>query len=317
MSIIHDDQALTVTLKDGRLIDAHSSRAEEKILQIFLFKKFITNNQLLRLNELRRETGMSVREIVDELKIEMIPAMHNVFEAGIKEVLLEYFLLGRGEFYFTEVVVDVDPKAPAFDCQAISLEIAVQMDEWREIEKSLFSLESRIYPTAAVADSRALTDPEKILIDLAAKNLTARELIHLTPCSSYQGLKIVENLYVRKLIDLQPPIERPEQAAEESIQDPLFVEFKRALKKIVSTGDILKKLSAVTDFCKNHFEQILILTARDLYILQCVIVTVKKDGTVQQKTIEHPLNVLTRIRAFMRCTDPASVFLARPMTLTS
>jgi hypothetical protein len=75
LSIVHDDQALTVTLKDGRLVDAHSSGAEEKILQIFLFKKFITNNQLLRLNELRQETGMSVREIVDELKIEMIPAM--------------------------------------------------------------------------------------------------------------------------------------------------------------------------------------------------------------------------------------------------
>jgi HD-like signal output (HDOD) protein len=298
LSIIHDDQTLTVTLKDGKLVDAHSGRADEKILQIFLFKRFITNDQLIRLKQIRQETGMSVREILDGLKIEMVPAIRDVFETGIKEVLWEFFLLERGEFHFTEVVVDVDPKAPAFDCQAITLEIAVQMDEWREIEKSLFSLESRIYPRTAVADSRGLTDLEKVLIGLAAKNLTAREVIKLTPCSSYEGLKVVGNLYARKLIDLQQPAEQPLQAADESVQDALFVEFKRALKKIVSTGDILKKLSAVTEFCKNYFEQILILTARDLYILQCVIITVKKDGTTQQKTIEHPLRRLDQDQGF-------------------
>jgi HD-like signal output (HDOD) protein len=298
LSIVHDNQALTVTLKDGKLVGAHSARAEEKILQIFFFRRFITNNQLTRLNQLRQETGMSVRQILEELRIEMTPAILDVFETGIKEAILEYFLLESGEFYFTEVVVDVSPQDAALDCQHISLEIATQTDEWREIERNLFSLENRIYPTVAAANSRELSDLGKAAVDLAAKNLTAREIIRLMPCSSHQGLKTIEELYERNLIELQPPVESLRQAPAESAQDALFTEFRRAFKKIVSNEDILKKLSAVTTFCKNYFEQILILKVRDLQILQCAILTVKRDCAVQQKIIENPSNSLDQDQGF-------------------
>jgi len=139
LSIIHHDQTLTVALKDGKLVNAHSARADEKILQFFLFQKFINSTQLTRLNQLKQETGMSVSQILEELKIEMTPTIRSIFETGIKEAILEFFLLESGEFNFTDVVVDVDPKAEAFDCQLISLETATQVDEWRDIEKNLLN----------------------------------------------------------------------------------------------------------------------------------------------------------------------------------
>ncbi len=191
LSIIHDDQTLTITLREGRLVGAHSLLADEKILRIFLFKKFINETQLSRLNQLKQETGMSVREIVDALKIEINPAIRHVFEIGIKEVLWEYFLLEHGEFNFTEVVVDVDPKSPSFDCRAFSMEIAAQIENWRDVEKKLFSLESRIYPTATAIEGRSWRDLEKVLINLTTENPTVRELIRLAPFSSYQALKVL------------------------------------------------------------------------------------------------------------------------------
>lgn len=298
LSITHDSQTLTVTLKDGKLVDAHSARTDEKTLRILFFKKIINNNNLMRLNQIKQETGMPVSQILQELKIEMTPAIREACATGIKEALLEYFLLESGEFNFTDVVVDTHPQAATFDCRGIALEIASQVDEWRDIEKNLFSLESRIRPTAAVGDTPGLTDLEKAVVGVAAKNLTTRQVIQLLPYSSYRGLKAVEDLYERKLLDLQPPVEALSQKTEEPIQDALFIEFKRAFKKIVSTGDILKRLSAVVAFCKNYFEQILILTARELHILQCTLVRVRKDGTIQQKKIKQSLGRLDQDPGF-------------------
>ena len=74
--------------------------------------------------------------------------------------------------------------------------------------------------------------------------------------------------------------------------------YKPRLNIEVIRNAPIKTPYAYTNFCKNHFEQILILTARDLHILQCIVLTVKKDGTIQQKTIEHPVKLLDQDQGF-------------------
>lgn len=288
LSVVHNDQAITVSFKDGRVADAQSSMADDKVLRIFFFKKFINDNQLKRLNQLKQETGMSVSLILDELKIEKTPAIREVLESGIKEALLEYFLLENGNFNFTDVVIDVDPNAAVFDCQGLALGIATQMDEWREIEKNLFTLESRIYPSPSIPDDGALTDMEKAVIEMADHNRPISNVVQLMPCLNHTGLKVIESLYKRRLIQLIPPVEAILQHSDEATQDELFLEFKRAFKKIVSATDTRQKLTALTAYCKNYFEQILVLSARDLRILQCKLLTAGKDGTAQQKTTPPP-----------------------------
>ena len=98
LSIVHNDQVITILFKQGKIVDAQSALADEKILRIFLFKNFINNDQLKRLNQMERETGMSIGLILDELKIDKPPAVREVLESGIKEVILEYFLLENGDF---------------------------------------------------------------------------------------------------------------------------------------------------------------------------------------------------------------------------
>ena len=288
LSIVHNDRSITVSFMDGKVVDAYSERADDKVLRIFFFKKFINDDQLRRLSQLKQETGMSVSLILDELKIGKPPAIREILESGIKEAILEYFLLDRGSFNFTDVVIDVDPDARVFDCQGLALGTATKMDEWREIERNLFSLESRVYPSPVIADDTGLTDLEKSVIEMADHNRSIRNVVQIMPCLSHTGLKIVEDLYKRRLIRLIPPVEAILQQSDEATQDELFLEFKRAFKKIVSTTDTRGKLTALTAFCKSYFDQILILSAKELQVLQCKLIFKGGDGTIQQSTPSPP-----------------------------
>jgi putative nucleotidyltransferase with HDIG domain len=292
LSVAYDSQTLTVSLKDGMLVDANSNRGDDKILKLLLYRKIIDHNQFNHIVQVRRETGMSVNQILVEIKLDRTPAVKDVLVVGIKEVLLEFFLLESGEFHFTDVMMDGVPDAAAFDCRSISLEIISYVDEWRDIEKNLLSLENSIRPTAAVRNVADLSDLEKKVIGRASKNLTTLQVITSLPYLSCQGLKAVENLFLRKLLELQPSPESQPKAVEEPVTDQLFFSFKRAYKKIISTDDIRKKLSAVVTFCKDYFQQILVLTANDLQILQCTVVTVGKNGSIQQKNIKETIGRL-------------------------
>jgi len=292
LSVRYNGETLTIALKDGRLVDTHSRQGDDKLLRILFFNKMIDNNQLKHFSQVKQETGMPLGQILEELKIDITPAMRDVFADGIQEVLLEFFLLESGEFHFTDVMVDMGLAAKAFDCRFISLEMARQTDEWRDFDKNLCSLESRIKPTAAVTKAHDLSDLEKAVIGLASKNLTLRRVIQLIPYPSFQSLKTVENLFSRKLLDLQPLAGSQPEVLKSPVYDALFFEFKRAFKKIVAADDIRKKLSAVVSFCKNYFERILVLTARDLQILQGTLIRVEKNGSIQQKKIEQPMGRL-------------------------
>lgn len=292
LSVAYDSQTLTVSLKDGMLVYANSNRGDDKILTLLLYRKIIDHNQFNHIVQVRQETGMSVDQILVEIKLARTSAVKDVMVNGIKEVVLEFFLLESGEFHFTDVMVEVAPDAAAFDCRSIALEIVSYVDEWRDVKKNLFSLENCIRPTTAARHVADLSDLEKMVIGLASKNLTTGQVIKTLPYLSCQGLKAVENLFSRKLLELQPSPESQPKAVEEPITDQLFFAFKRAYKKIISTDDIRKKLSAVVTFCKDYFQQIVVLTANDLRILQCTIVTVEENGSIQQKNIRETIGSL-------------------------
>ena len=292
LSVADDSQPLTVSLKEGKLVDANSNRGDDKILTLLLYRKIIDHEQFNHIVQVRQETGMSVNQIFTEIKLARTPAVNDILVMGIKEVMLEFFLLESGEFHFTDLVMDAVPHAAAFDCRSISLEIISYVDEWREIEKNLQSLENRIRPTAAACNVDDLSDLEKMVIGRATKNLTTLQLVTSLPFLSNEALDAVENLFSRKLLERQPASEPQPKAVEAPITDQLFFSFKRAYKKILSTDDIRKKLSAVVTFCKDYFQQILVLTAKDLQILQCTVVTVEKNGSVQQKSIKQTIGRL-------------------------
>ena len=309
LSVAHNNQTLTVSLTDGKLVDANSNRGDDKILTLLLYRKIIDYDQFNHMVQVRQETGMSVNQILAELKVSKTPAVRDVLVIGIKEVLLEFFLLESGEFHFTDLMMDAVQDATAFDCRSMSLEIISYVDEWRDIEKNLLSLESRIRPTVAAHNVEDLSNLEKMVIGQALKNLTILELVTSLPYLSHEGLNAVENLFSRKLLELQSSSESLPKTVEAPINDQLFFSFKRAYKKIISTDDIRKKLSAVVTFCKDYFQHILVLTANDLQILQCKVVTVEKNGSIQQKkTLSKPSAAWTRIPVFLPFTVPVSVF---------
>ena len=292
LSVAYDSQSLTISVKEGKLVDANSDRGDAKVLNLLLYRKIIDHDQFNHIVQVRQETGMSANQIFTEIKLARTPAVKDILVIGIKEVLLEFFLLESGEFHFTDLVMDAANDAAAFDCRSVCLEIISYVDEWRDIEKNLLSLENNIRPTAAARNAEDLSDLEKMVIGRATKNPTTRQLVTSLPYLSNEGLNAVQNLFSRKLLELQPSSEPQPKAVEELITDQLFFSFKRAYKKIISTDDIRKKLSAVVTFCKDYFQQILVLTANDLQILQCTVFTVQKNGSIQQKNIKQTIGRL-------------------------
>jgi HD-like signal output (HDOD) protein len=311
LSVIYQGRTLTVSLKDGLLVDAHSSRGDDKILRMLLNKQIIDQQQCNHLIQVKRETGMSINQILEEIKLVNTPEAKNVLVDGIKEVLLEFYMLEKGEFHFTDVMVDIGSEVAAFDCNAISLESVSYVDEWRDIEKNLFSLKSRMRPTEAVHQIANLSDLEKWIMALVSKDLTVNQVIQSAPYPSFHGLKTVENLFTRKLLELQPSAESRSDTVAEPVSDQLFFAFKRAFKKIVLTDDIRKKLSAVVTFCKSYFEQIVILTADELQILQCNVFKILENGGIQQTNIKKTMGRLDEDPGFHAVYRSGSGFFGK------
>jgi len=141
LSVTLGDKLLSLSFKDGFLVDAYSQIGDDKILRTIVFRKLISEDQLKRILQIMRETGMAVRQILENLNYFSLSRIKEELESSIKEVLLEFFLLENGQFQFTDVLVDTDGAQTSFTVQNIVLEIVSQADEWRDFETSIISMD--------------------------------------------------------------------------------------------------------------------------------------------------------------------------------
>jgi HD-like signal output (HDOD) protein len=300
LSVALDDRVLTLSFKEGALIDAHSVVGDEKILRMLRGARFIDADVEQRIRRIRSETGMSVRQVLGELDAMALTDIREILQVGMQEVLLELFLLESGTFHFTDTLVDSDKAGLKLDTGAVAIMALAHADDFRNFTKTIVTLERGIgWRMDAAPPDPPLSAPERILARLASRPLTVSQLLVCAPLSSHAAMRMVEKHLAAGRFYLLPVPEKPDgQPPPENRLDPLFTAYKQSLKMLMRAEDVLKKLEAVIAFCKNYYTGILIFTARDRNVMHCKSIAINKDGSIHQKSIKAAIGTLDQDPVF-------------------
>lgn len=99
LSITENHNVISVSFKNGSIIDAQSNQGDAKILQALIYQRHLSLEQARRIDQVKIETGMPVRHILAQLNYFPLSTATDCLLLGIKEVLLEMFLLESGSFH--------------------------------------------------------------------------------------------------------------------------------------------------------------------------------------------------------------------------
>jgi len=313
LSVSCANRLLTLDFKDGFLLDAHSAGGDEKMLRVLRFRKHIDAAQEQRIRQIRKETGMRVRQILAELKLFPLTAIRKVLEMGIQEVLLELFLMENGTFNFTDAVVDDDGAGIKLAAGSIAISVLSHADEMRNFEKAIISIERSVGLNVPAPAPEGASWEERVLAHLTAQPVVVRHLIATAPFESHRAMRLVEAQLAAETLRLWPlPETSPAvTAAAAPAIDPLFVAYKQALKSVLSTEETLKKLEAVIAFCKNFYDGILILSARESRIVHCKAIAIEANRNVRQKNFKGDLGAIQQDPVFQAVQRSGIGFFGR------
>lgn len=290
LSIVRDPQILTLSFNAGHLLDAQSAAGDEKIMQALRFSNMVTREQEIQIRQVRVETGMPVRQVLGELALIPLARIKSSLEAGLREVLLELFLLESGQFHFTDTPVDADAAGIQLDTNAVAIGVLSNADEYRSFEKSIVTLDRKIEPDGPSDRFATLPFEAHVVARLASQGPTVRQLIARAPFYSHKALQIVEKLLSAGMLRLAhlPPADTQGGVFVPTV-DPVFSAYKQAFKMLIRTDETLKKVEAVIGYCKNFYDGILILSAKGRQIVHCKVITIEDGRRIGQRSLKGNL----------------------------
>lgn len=275
-SIVEAKRVITLSFSNGFVIDAHSTRGDAKILQALIYHQRVSGDRVRHIRRVQSETGMPLRTILAQLDLFPLADVADIFMMGMREVLLEMFLLDHGSFHFTDTPVDPDEAETRLDARMLAIRVAAQSDEFREFEKSIVSLD-RQYRLAAESWQNAPSSDEKVVLRLAANCRNIGQLIEKAPVDTYTAMEIARTQIENGMIVLLPSSVQMPYKVDDTRVDPMFAAFRQALKKMILHKDPIKQLEALVTYCKGFYDGMLILTARDGRLVHCKSV-IRQDG---------------------------------------
>jgi HD-like signal output (HDOD) protein len=289
-SVSNADSIITLSFRNGMLIDAHSSRGDRKLLHFLRIRNLIDEHQERQITRIHHETGLSVRQILGKLNSLSLGAIKTLLLQSMMEVILELFLLESGTFNFTDTDVEEDAAGIRLETDKVSLKALVMADEFREFVKTHHSLAREMDFCESHAKDLKHAPGDEVIIKMALRKATVRYLLDEGPLASNQALKRLEEMIALGVIVLREP--QNETDGPDLLPDPLFSAYKQALRRLFSARDAVARLSAVISFCKGFYDGMLILTARQGEVMQCKLVTKNAAGTLVQKSFSTGLGRL-------------------------
>ncbi len=289
LSIAENDRIITLTFKDGMLQNAHSLQGDRMMMRCLRFQELISAPQSRRIQQIQAETGMSVSQILGQLKWFPLAQIETILQTGVQEVLLELFLLESGAFNFTDTPVDNELPGSCSETSKVVLQASAQSDEFRDFQKSVMSLDRSASLNHHRPGANNLSTDAQIVLKLAGKNFTLRQIIDNAPLGSYRVIKSAQKLLdlgVLELMPFEPDSGSPRKRENEGeLPDTLFADYKGALKKLLGAADVLPKIEAIISFCKMYYNGILIITAKGMEVVHCKVISMDRCRGLKQQAI--------------------------------
>lgn len=284
LSVADRDYFITLAFKAGMLLDAQSTRGDRKLIRCLLHQGRLNDTRVRQIQQIQKETGLSVRQILAKLKLVPLGEIQNELKMSVLEVLRQLFLLDQGSFNFIETPVEDDGADIRMDIGKATLTILPQADECRDFIKTIQTADRKVRLNGPSDRLNEVTPSQRLVLKHAVKQPTVTELIEKTPLPSHEVLQYVQRLLDQKIITLLPA-EKTLTAVVDPVVDPMFSAYKQALKTVLSSHDVLPRLGALLSFCKNYYDEMLVLTARQGQLIHCKTIRMNQGKGLSQKSV--------------------------------
>lgn len=283
LSVADQDCLIALTFKAGRLTDAQSGKGDGKMLRCLHHGGRLNDSQIRQIQQIQRETGLSVRQILGKLDFFSLAEIQPVLKIGISEVLRQLFLLDNGSFNFTEMSVEDDGAKIRLDTAKIALAILHQADEYRDFKKSILTVERPVRVRRDLPAANEITPSGRLLLKLAEKMPSVGELLDQCPLPGNEVLQQLRQFLDQGVIALGEVPNAPCPPAA-PVLDPMFSAYKHALKILLGKADVLPRLEALLSFGKSYYDHMLVLTARQDEFFHCKIISRDPGSGLVQKS---------------------------------
>ena len=273
--------ALSITIKDGLVVDAFSLKGDNLLLRTLFLKKRITSQQIQIISVARKETSLNCRKVLEKLDFFSIASIEIELIQAIEEVVFQFFQKESGLFQFTEIPIDPSDCVTRLHPDELLLDVTAKVDGWHEYLQNLGDLNQQVVLNPACQEKPA-SRTEEVLANMAKKNKTLFQLLNQAPFSDYITVKALANSIQQQIFTLQP---NTRQEKKNLITPSVFNQYKHYLRKILRVQTIRHKLENVLFFCKNYFDHIAVISINK-ELLECAICFSRSDnGILQSKKI--------------------------------
>ncbi|MFH1153908.1 MAG: HDOD domain-containing protein [Pseudomonadota bacterium] len=281
LTVTSDALVLTVSVKEGLIIDAQSEKSDSKAMKSLLFNRMINSQNYDTLVRARSETGMPVRQILDRLSLMANDTVRHCYQGAMKEVIFEFFSLDQGFFKFTELDTGLTGDGLALNPQATAMEIAQWIDEARDMEREFSSLNRAVSVTKALG---SMTAGERILVHGIKPGVSLRVLVNKSPFPTHTTLKLLKKLVDDRRIALHPVPEADQGVASMPVRgDELFMPFKNASRQILTSTTLSDRMKGVLTFCKSAFDHFFVVSMNSREVVH-LLHFYRDDGRALHRT---------------------------------
>lgn len=287
LTIFSEDDLVTISFKDGYVVDAHSDLNEKKLLLILYYKKIIDKKQYFTLKKAIAETGMPVKQCMQKIDIPNTNLIEKIFQDVIEEVLLQFVLLERGSFQFKEIEIEGGIKKNEFTCREVIHRINYKADEWRNTLHSIGSLHSILNSVPGNIDFPNINIVDKTVIQFAnrEKKQSIWQVISSVPFPRYHVLMSIKKCIAAECVTIQKVDYEYHIDDSASENDSLFFEFKRYYKKILLEEKTKDKVREIVKFCKDKFDLILLISLEYDILVECKVYPFDSDYKIDHEKI--------------------------------
>lgn len=270
LTVTQDGQVLNLCFRGGWVTGADSDQADAKTLDALLRCGVLDERQHAALRAARRDTGLPLADLLQASEGLDLSAAGEAFELGVREVVFQLFSWDRGRFQFNEMPAPDRPGSGNWDCTALSMDAARQVDELREFLRTTEGCDRILERTAAGLQATDAAPEIQLLLEAADEGWTIYRALADVPLTTHRAMKALEEAFAAGWIDLRGSCaEATPPAAAGSDAEQLFLSYRRCQQKLMACEDKKEQIAELLAYCREHFKTFLLIALRGERVVRC------------------------------------------------
>jgi len=283
LTVCQQDTSLSLSFRRNLIVDAGCEAAEDLVIETLAQRGAASPETLDYLRQARRETGLPLTRILDDVQWLSVGDAGQALAAGVRETVFRLLLWESGEFQFTEIAVDDNPHLPPMDGQALVMDLTREVDEYRELLRGLGPLDR---PARAAKSPAEATPEEAYVLVHAGEAETVEALLSTAPFPRLTAAWAVAAAVDHGWLELVVPDGAGEtEPTPESGPADVFPAYRLALRRLLQAADDEARTRELLNFAQTHCTQSILFGVKEDRLQRATVY--RRDATGRLTASDH------------------------------